>query len=93
MKSLPATATYGASAIGGGEVRSSDSGNGWDVINKIVVLGSGFILFRIFDITKLPPARQFERFPGGLGIMADDVAAAIYANLAMHLLNSLGAFH
>lgn len=36
MKSLPATATYGASAIGGGEVRSSDSGDGWDVINKIV---------------------------------------------------------
>lgn len=67
-------------------------------IYKIIVIASGFILFRIFDISKLPPARQFERFPGGLGIMADDVAAAIYANLTMQLLYYLvlyylGAFH
>ena len=55
-----------------------------DLINKIVVLGSGFILFRIFDISKLPPARQFERFPGGLGIMADDWTSGVYSCLALH---------
>lgn len=38
-----------------------------------------FIWFRIFDILKPWPVRQLERLPGGLGIMADDVAAALYA--------------
>jgi phosphatidylglycerophosphatase A len=41
---------------------------------------AGFILFRVFDIWKPPPVRQVERaVPGGLGIMLDDVIAAIYA--------------
>src|SRR5436190_5590951 len=39
----------------------------------------GFVLFRIFDITKPWPAKQLERLPGGWGIMADDFAAAAYA--------------
>ncbi len=38
-----------------------------------------FLLFRAFDITKPPPARQFDRMHGGFGIMMDDVAAGIYA--------------
>lgn len=41
----------------------------------------GFVAFRIFDITKPPPARQFERLPKGWGILMDDLAAAVYANL------------
>jgi len=45
-----------------------------------------FILFRLFDIVKPFPARQCERIGGGLGIMADDVVAGIYANLAFRLL-------
>lgn len=44
---------------------------------KTAVLG--FVLFRVFDITKPWPARQLERLPGGWGIMADDFAAAAYA--------------
>lgn len=44
----------------------------------------GFVLFRIFDVIKPYPARRFERFPGGLGIMADDAMAAVYANLLLH---------
>jgi phosphatidylglycerophosphatase A len=41
---------------------------------------AGFVLFRIFDIVKPPPIRQIERrTPGGLGIMLDDIAAALYA--------------
>ena len=39
----------------------------------------GFILFRAFDIWKPFPARQAESLPGGLGIMADDWVAAVYA--------------
>jgi phosphatidylglycerophosphatase A len=43
----------------------------------------GFGLHRLFDITKPPPARQLERLPDGLGVMADDWAAAIYAGVAL----------
>lgn len=43
------------------------------------VLAAAFILFRIFDILKPPPIRQIEGLPAGLGIMADDMAAAAYA--------------
>jgi phosphatidylglycerophosphatase A len=41
----------------------------------------GFFCFRAMDILKPPPARQFERLPGGFGIMLDDLMAGVYANL------------
>jgi phosphatidylglycerophosphatase A len=47
---------------------------------------AGFLLHRLFDISKPPPARQLEALPAGWGIMADDWAAAVYANLALRLL-------
>jgi phosphatidylglycerophosphatase A len=40
-----------------------------------------FVTFRVFDIVKLPPARQLERLPGGWGILLDDLAAAVFANV------------
>jgi phosphatidylglycerophosphatase A len=43
----------------------------------------GFFLFRLFDIIKPYPARRLEALPGGLGMMADDAMAAIYANLVL----------
>ena len=46
----------------------------------------GFALHRFFDIWKPPPARQIERLPDGLGVMADDWVAAIYAAVALYLL-------
>ena len=42
-----------------------------------------FGLFRLFDIWKPPPVRQFERLQGGLGIVADDVMAGVYGALVM----------
>jgi phosphatidylglycerophosphatase A len=45
----------------------------------------GFVWFRIFDITKPWPVRRLERLHGGLGIMIDDVMAAIYAAIALWL--------
>ena len=45
----------------------------------------GFFLFRLSDIVKPPPARRLERLHGGIGVMADDAMAAIYANLALRL--------
>jgi len=45
---------------------------------------SGFFLFRFFDVLKPFPARRIDqRMGGGLGVMLDDVAAAIYANLCL----------
>jgi phosphatidylglycerophosphatase A len=50
----------------------------------------GFILFRVFDIWKPFPARQAESLPGGLGIMADDWIAGIYAALGLWVARALG---
>jgi phosphatidylglycerophosphatase A len=44
---------------------------------------AAFVLFRLFDIWKPPPVRQFERLPGGLGIVADDLMAGLYAALVL----------
>jgi len=42
-----------------------------------------FVLFRLFDIWKPPPVRQLEKLPGGVGIVADDLAAGIFAALVL----------
>jgi phosphatidylglycerophosphatase A len=47
---------------------------------------AGFALFRLFDIVKPPPIKRFERLRDGLGVMADDVVAAFYANIALQIL-------
>ena len=47
---------------------------------------AGFFLFRVFDVVKPWPARSLERLHGGLGVMADDAMAAVYANLALRLV-------
>lgn len=47
---------------------------------------AGFLLFRIFDVIKPFPAGRFEQLHGGLGVMADDAMAAIYANLSLRAL-------
>ena len=38
-----------------------------------------FVLFRIFDITKIGPIKRFENLPNGIGIMADDIVAGLFA--------------
>jgi len=49
-----------------------------------ITLVSGFIIFRILDILKPFPIRNLDkRIPGGLGVVADDVAAGIIANLLL----------
>jgi phosphatidylglycerophosphatase A len=50
----------------------------------------GFILFRVFDIWKPFPARQAESLPGGLGIMADDWIAGIYAAMGLWIARAVG---
>jgi phosphatidylglycerophosphatase A len=50
----------------------------------------GFVLFRLMDILKPPPARRAEVLPGGWGIVIDDLIAGAYANVALRIL--LGIF-
>lgn len=47
------------------------------------VLLASFTLFRVFDIAKPFPVRQFEKLHGGLGIVMDDVMAGVYANVTL----------
>ena len=49
---------------------------------------SAFILFRAFDIWKPYPIRRLEALESGLGIMADDVLAGIYALIVNSILIS-----
>jgi len=42
-----------------------------------------FVLWRIADIVKPPPARQFERLPGGWGIVVDDLMSGLYVGLVV----------
>jgi phosphatidylglycerophosphatase A len=46
---------------------------------------TGFVLFRLFDVIKPFPSARLEKLHGGLGVMADDAMAAVYANLALRL--------
>jgi phosphatidylglycerophosphatase A len=55
-------------------------GGGW------LAIVAGFFLFRLFDIIKPYPANRFERLHGGVGIMADDAMAAVYANIALRVV-------
>ena len=53
---------------------------------RVDVALAAFVLFRLFDIWKPPPARRAEQLPGGIGIVMDDLVAGVYANLAGQLL-------
>ncbi len=55
-------------------------------MSQASILFAGFLLFRFFDISKISPAKHFDRYPTGLGIMADDWVAGCYSCLVLHLL-------
>ena len=46
---------------------------------------AAFVLFRLFDITKIGPIGMVEKWPGGVGVMADDVIAGVFAALCLWL--------
>jgi phosphatidylglycerophosphatase A len=54
--------------------------------SKLSSLILAFILFRFFDIVKPFPARQFEKLPGGFGIVLDDIVAGVYALIVSSML-------
>jgi phosphatidylglycerophosphatase A len=58
--------------------------SGMSILNWKFLL-AGFLLFRLFDITKPFPCRRLEKLPGGWGIMADDWMAGVYAAICLRL--------
>jgi phosphatidylglycerophosphatase A len=50
----------------------------------------GFFLFRILDILKPWPAKRMERLTGAMGVMFDDIVAAIYTNLLLQIIFRIG---
>ena len=56
--------------------------------NTISVV-AGFAAFRFFDIVKPFPIRFVEKkLAGGTGIVLDDIAAGIFSNIVLRLVNS-----
>ena len=56
---------------------------GW---REAYVLLATFLAFRLFDVWKPWPCHRLERFPAGWGILADDLGAAVYANVLCQLV-------
>jgi phosphatidylglycerophosphatase A len=52
----------------------------------------GFILFRVIDITKPFKIGKIEKVSGGWGIMGDDIAAGVLANLIIQALRTMLAW-
>ena len=54
-------------------------------LNPVGWIGAlaGLLLFRVFDVIKPYPANRLEKLHGGVGVMADDAMAAVYANLVL----------
>lgn len=53
---------------------------------------TGFVLFRLLDITKPLLIRKTESLPGGWGVMMDDILAGLYTNLLLHTIMWLNVF-
>ena len=53
------------------------------------VLLAGFVLFRVFDVVKPPPAGVSQRLRGGVGVMIDDLIAGLYALAVLAALRAV----
>jgi phosphatidylglycerophosphatase A len=49
----------------------------------LLVVSLGLLVFRLLDISKVPPIKWLERLPGGIGIMGDDLAAGLLTHLVL----------
>lgn len=58
-------------------------------IHSLLLLVLGFGLFRLFDIVKPFGINRLQAHPGGYGVVADDVAAALATCVCLHVINYL----
>lgn len=61
-------------------------GLGTDFWRITAAVGAAFVLFRVSDIIKPPPARGLERLSAGWGILVDDLIAGVYAAIPLIVL-------
>ncbi len=54
--------------------------------DRLTLAIAGFLVFRVLDVVKPPPAYQLQSLPRGWGVMMDDIMAAIYGNLLLRLV-------
>lgn len=63
---------------------------GWVEMRAVLpwwqVLGLGFLLFRVFDIAKPFGIRRLQNLPGGWGVVADDLVAALATCASLHVI-------
>lgn len=59
--------------------------------SPLLFLAAAFFLFRFFDIVKPFPIRQVQEWPGGWGVVADDILAGVATNLVLRLAVWAGA--
>ncbi len=52
-------------------------------LHELAQVAAAFVLFRVFDVLKPWPASRLERLPHGWGVLMDDLAAGVYAMLAL----------
>ena len=91
---LPAVtlAASGDGGGGGGGAAGDAMATGWLALNGdagfgglIAIAASAFILFRIFDIIKVPPANVMQQLPAGWGVLLDDLIAGLYTNVVLQV--------
>lgn len=51
----------------------------------LITAFTGFVLFRLFDISKPWPIRKLEQYPAGWGILADDLLAGVFAWIVLQI--------
>ncbi|AQQ69949.1 Undecaprenyl-diphosphatase [Limihaloglobus sulfuriphilus] len=55
-----------------------------------LMAGAAFLLFRLFDIVKPWPIRSLEKYPGGWGVLLDDLLAGVYAGVVYIIVAKTG---
>jgi phosphatidylglycerophosphatase A len=54
-----------------------------------LLIGAGFLLFRLFDIWKPYPIDNLQSLPGGIGVCADDLLAGVYAGVCLSIIYAI----
>jgi phosphatidylglycerophosphatase A len=54
-----------------------------------LLIGAGFLLFRLFDIWKPYPIDNLQSLPGGIGVCADDLLAGVYAGVCLSVIYAI----
>jgi phosphatidylglycerophosphatase A len=53
------------------------------------LIGTGFLLFRLFDIWKPYPIDYLQELPAGIGVCADDMLAGVYAGVCLSIIYAI----